>query len=410
MVALLSVAEARQQLLDALDPVGNIHVPIGDAFGYVLAQLVHATFDAPSFSNSSMDGFAVRSMDTRTTSAAQSLKLAVVGDIPAGVFVDHVLRAGETMRIMTGAALPQGSDAVIPVEDTNIEHHLIDLPDHVELQRKVEPGDYVRNRGEDFVAGQVLLEPGRRLRPQDVALLAMLGLTKIEVHRRPTVAILSSGDELVPVGGKLQRGQIHNSNSYSLAAQVQSCLAGVIDLGIARDSEAVVKQSLDEAVRQNVDLIITSAGVSVGAYDYVRLVVEKYGDLSIWRVNMRPGKPFTFGLYGETPFIGLPGNPVSAFVGFEVFARPALQKLAGVKLWERARQFATLSEDITSDGRESFLRARITHQEGGLTASLAEHQGSGNLYSLVQANGLIILPARVKSLKKGSQVEAWLFE
>ena len=410
MAELLSVADARRQLLAAITPVEIETIAIDGANLRVLAQDVEATYDSPHFSNSSMDGFAVRSADVTDAGNGNTVHLKVVADIPAGTFVEHALGAGETMRIMTGAPMPQGADAVVPVEKTNVARNEADLPAEIEVQAPVGVGQYVRVRSEDFSVGDVLMKAGTRLRAQGAGLLAMLGMTEVEVYRRPRVAILSTGDELVPVGKDLGRGQIHNSNSYSLAALVESCGAEVVDLGIAADTEEAVQAKLDEALDQNADVILTSAGVSVGAYDYVRSVVEKHGKLGFWRVNMRPGKPLTFGEYKGTTFIGLPGNPVSSFIGFEVFVRPALQKLGGVIDWKRSSVTAILDEDVDSDGRESYLRAVFEEREGQLFASLTGHQGSGNLYSLVLANGLIILPARVKSLNKGSRVEAWLFE
>ncbi|KAA3647788.1 MAG: molybdopterin molybdenumtransferase MoeA [Chloroflexi bacterium] len=405
MAELLSVTHARQQLLNALIPVDSLKVSIEDAANRVLAQDVIASRAAPSFANSSMDGFAVRAVDVPDA----PVRLKVVGDIPAGTFIEQSLKAGEAMRIMTGAPMPDGADAVVPVEHTNIARNEVDLPSGIEVRSTVEVGQYVRHRGEDFSVGDVLMEAGTRLQPQGVGLLAMLGMSDVEVYRRPRVAVLSTGDELIPVGEELGQGQIHNSNSYSLAALVQSCFVEVVDVGIAADTEQAVKAKLDEAVKQQVDVIISSAGVSVGTFDYVRNVVEQHGELGFWRVNMRPGKPLTFGHFKKAPFIGLPGNPVSSFVGFEVFVRPALHKLAGVEDWKRFSTYAILEEDVESDGRESYMRAVFEKRNGNLIAALTGHQGSGNLYSLVQANGLIILPAHVKSLTKGSRVEAWLF-
>jgi molybdenum cofactor synthesis domain-containing protein len=251
------------------------------------------------------------------------------------------------------------------------------------------------------------MQPGFRLRPQDVGFLSMLGFAQVPVYRQPRIAIFSTGDELVPVEEQLRPGKIHDSNSYTLIAAVELAGGKAFNLGIVADREDKVRDCLDQAVAMQVDLILSSAGVSVGAFDFVRSVVERQGDLDFWRVNMRPGKPLAFGHYQGIPFIGLPGNPVSAFVGFEVFVNPALLKLGGVKDWTRPTRQVHLLEGIESDGRESYLRAVVLRKEGRLAAKLTGHQGSGNLRSLVQANALLVIPAGVTSLPAGSAVEAW---
>ncbi|HSQ39350.1 MAG TPA: molybdopterin molybdotransferase MoeA, partial [Anaerolineales bacterium] len=215
----------------------------------------------------------------------------------------------------------------------------------------------------------------------------------------------SSGDELLPVDVPLTEGKIHDSNSYALAAQIEDAGAEAVRLGVAKDKRVAVESLLDRAADMAVDSIVTSAGVSVGAFDFVKEVVESKGSLNFWRVNMRPGKPLAFGEYRGIPFIGLPGNPVSAFVTFEVFGRPAIEKLSGLETRPRRRTTVRLAEAVTCDGRESYLRA-IVREDG--TARLTGHQGSGNLLSLVQANALLIIPAGVKSRPAGQEVEAWL--
>jgi molybdopterin molybdotransferase len=311
---------------------------------------------------------------------------------------------------MTGAYLPEGADTVVPVEETNFNFRqgVVELPSTVEVFRAVEPGEYVRVQGEDFKKGQVLIKPGVRLRPQDMGILAMMGKSKVKVYRKPRVAVISTGDELLPVESEIVPGKIRETNSYTLSALIESCGGEPVRLGMVPDEQKKVNAVLDEAVNQGVDLILTSAGVSVGAYDFVKQVVEENGELNFWRVNMRPGKPLAFGSYKDIPYVGLPGNPVSSFAGFEVFLRPTLHFLGGVKDWERITLVAALAEDLTSDGRESYLRARLEMHGDKMVASLTGHQGSGNLHSLVLANGLIIVPAGVKFLPSGSTVTAWL--
>jgi molybdopterin molybdotransferase len=231
----------------------------------------------------------------------------------------------------------------------------------------------------------------------------------VVVYRQPRIALLSSGDELLPAEAPLAPGKIHESNSRVLSVLAGSMGVEVIQLGIATDSEADIRTRLDRAVHEKADMIVTSAGVSVGAFDFIKSVIEDAGGLDFWKVNMRPGKPLAFGKYKGIPIFGLPGNPVSAFVGFEVFVRPALEKLIGVEVKTRPRQTAQLAEPIQSDGRESYLRAIVSQENGRLTARLTGHQGSGNMFSLVRANALLIVPSGVKSLPAASEVEIWPF-
>jgi molybdopterin molybdotransferase len=236
----------------------------------------------------------------------------------------------------------------------------------------------------------------------------MLGVADVPVFCRPRVALLSSGDELIPVDEPLRPGKIRDSNTYTLAALIAEAGAEVVRLGIAADRRESVEAILENAAAQKVDLILSSAGVSVGAFDFIKDVVEAQGELTFWRVNMRPGKPLAFGKFKDIPFIGLPGNPVSAFVGFEVFVRPALERLSGREAQNRPRVRVRLAEQLSSDGRESYLRAHVRDEDGILSARLAGHQGSGNMLSIVQANALLIIPSGVKSLAAGTEVDAWL--
>jgi molybdopterin molybdotransferase len=238
----------------------------------------------------------------------------------------------------------------------------------------------------------------------------MLGFANVLVYCRPRVALFSSGDELLPVHAPLEDGKIRDSNSYMLAALTEDAGAEVIKLGVAKDNHDSVKALLEKAVESNVDLILSSAGVSVGAFDFVKEVIESNGKMDFWRVNMRPGKPLAFGDYRNIPFIGLPGNPVSAFVGFEVFVRATIQQLSGSSSTGRPIVRVRCEEQIDSDGRESYLRAQVRPdgEDDALVARLTGHQGSGNLYSLVQANALLIIPAGVKCVPAGQEVNAWL--
>jgi molybdopterin molybdotransferase len=260
----------------------------------------------------------------------------------------------------------------------------------------------------DIRAGEVVLHTGRALKPQDLGLLAMLGVARVIVYQKPRIALFSSGDELLEVEHPLESGKIRDSNSYMLAALIEGAGSNVMRLGVAKDSHESVKALLEKAVEFRADLILSSAGVSVGAFDFVKEVIESNGKMDFWRVNMRPGKPLAFGEYKTIPFVGLPGNPVSAFIGFEVFARAAIGRLSGMEIALRRTARVRCEEQIDSDGRESYLRAGVREENGVLVARLTGHQGSGNLHSLVQANALLIIPAGVKCVPAGEEVNAWL--
>ncbi len=407
---MLSVAEALERLLRALPVTAIESAVLAEVVDRVLAEDIVADIDSPRFANSSMDGFAIRVADLAGATKESPKVLNVVGDIPAGRFFGATLKSSQAARITTGAALPPGADAVIPVEDTDapVAQPGAALPEQVHVRRVLTAGDYVRPAGQDFRVGDVLLKPGIRLRAQDAALLAQLGKAHLRVHRKPRVAIFSSGDELVPVDQPLAPGKIHETNSYALAALVESCGAQPVPLGVAQDNLADVTTHLERAVAEKADLILSSAGVSVGSFDYLRAAVTSAGALDFWKVNMRPGRPFAFGSYRQIPYVGLPGNPASAFVGFEVFVRPALEYIGGVVGWQRRTLSGRLVEASESDGRESFLRVKVKQRKDGLDIYLTGHQGSGNLYSLVLADALMRVPAGVTNLSANSMQEIWL--
>jgi len=407
----MSVEEAQARILAAFEPAGTETVQLSDSPGRILGRDVAAPADQPLFANSSMDGFAVRAADLHRAARPSGVVLQIVADIPAGSFLTTRIGPGQAARIMTGAPLPEGADAVVPIEDTNFSQSS-HLSDEVAIYREVQAGDYVRWSGEDFQKGQVLLNKGRRLQPQDVGVLASIGQAGVVVHRRPRVALFSSGDELVSPGEPLSPGQIYEVNQPVLASLLEYAGAEVLRLGIARDDPAQIEERLGQGVKAGADLLVSSAGVSVGAFDYVRQVIESRGELSFWRVNMRPGKPLAFGAFSGAPLIGLPGNPVSAYVGCRVFVLPAVYKLAGRPHTLPRSGRAVLAESIQSDGRESYLRGLVSenHPDGNWTARLAGHQGSGNLFGLTQANALLIVPSGVKSLPSGSEVNFWFLE
>ena len=409
---MLSVSEARERILKVFQPVEASLLPLAHAAGRVLARDIRADMDLPPFDNSSVDGFAVLVADTSGASADSPKSLNVVADIPAGIQSDLTLHRGEAARIMTGAALPAGAEAVVMVEDTDFNSRLpgAQAPSTIRVFQPLKSGENVRSRGMDLHKGEKVLSSGTRLRAQELGLLAMLGVAQVPLYRRPRLALLSSGDELLPVEAALTPGKIRDSNTYILSALAEAAGAELIPLGIAADTERDVRSLMEKAVAGQADLILSSAGVSVGAFDFIKSVVEKDGRLDFWKVDMRPGKPLAFGSYRDIPFFGLPGNPVSAFVGFQLFVRPALEKLSGVDPKRPFHQRANLLEPVESDGRESFLRGIVKEEDGRLVARLTGHQGSGNIFSLVQANALLIVPSGVKSLPANSEIEVWLNE
>ena len=409
---MLSVNDAIERLLKFITPVETKVIPILDSLGYVLAKPFRSDQDLPLFTNSSMDGFAVRAEDISQASKSNRILLKIIDDLPAGKTSAAIVGPGEAVRIMTGASLPEGADAVVPVEFTNIsfETGSMKIPGQIEVLQPVKPGDYIRLEGADVKKGSLVVGAGKRLRPQDLGFLAMLGVENVEVFRKPCIAILSTGDELIPVGSKLTPGKIFDANSFAIGGLVLQNHCELIQMGIAGDSVAGVKEKLDQAIQKNADLIISSAGVSVGAYDVVRGVIEEWGKLDTWQINMRPGKPLAFGNFREILFIGLPGNPVSAFVGFEVIVKPALNKLSGLDRLRRPAIKVRLTEPIRSDGRESYLRGKVWYENGVFYARLVSHQGSGNLHSLVQANALLIVPSEVKSLPIDAEINAWIID
>ncbi len=409
---LLSVADALARLLNEFAPLEPETIPLSAALGRVLSENVLAPHDLPSFSNSSMDGYAVHAVEVEAASREHPIALPVLADIQAGGPIPQGLPSGFAARITTGAPMPPDADAVVPVEWTNDEGNRAGspAPKMVEVRKPVSPGHNVRRAGEDLRAGEVALTQGTLIRPQEVGLLAALGRSSLQVVRQPRVGVLSTGNELVGVDAPLAPGKIRDVNGQTLPALITGCGGLVHALGVASDSAEAVASRLDEAVQGDADLLITSAGVSVGAFDYVRTAVERAGKLDFWKVNMRPGKPVTFGRYRGIPFLGLPGNPVSALVSFEVFARPCILRLGGARRLHRPTVTARLLEPVQSDGRESYLRGVVEQEAGGYTARLAGGQGSAMLSSLVRANALLIVPAGVHELAQGSSVKALMLD
>jgi molybdopterin molybdotransferase len=401
---MLSVSEARERILAFFSPVDSQTVPLERAAGRILSGDILARTDLPLFDNSAVDGFALHATDLYSPHP-----LTVIADIRAGEYFETAIKPGQSARVMTGAALPPGTSAVIMVEDTdfNVRSPGSRAPKMVTIKKAIQKGSNVRSRGDDLHTGEKVLAAGLRLRAQEIGLLAMLGESNVPVYRLPRLAVLSSGDELMPVDAALIPGKIHESNSLTLAALASTAGVELIPLGVAKDTKADIRKRFKRAVKANADVIVSSAGVSVGAFDYIKAVIEENGAIDFWKVDLRPGKPLAFGKYAGIPFFGLPGNPVSAFVGFEVFVRPALEKLSGQEVRPHPCATAYLAEPVVSDGRESYLRAVVGWENGRMVARLTGSQSSGNIFSLVRANALLIVPSGVKSLLANLEVEIW---
>ncbi len=405
MPELLSVDDAVARILSGIAPLGDERVPLLEALGRVLATRLVAEVSLPPFANSSMDGFAVRAGNLKHTTKEQPTTIRVVMDIPAGSSPERALETGQVARIMTGAPLPEGADAVVPVEATDQEWKAGEnpaLPEVVTFYTSVKPGDYVRPVGEDIQAGQTVLEAGTLIRAQELGVLAALGQAEVVVKRRPRVAILSSGDELVGVDEPLTPGKIRDVNSYTLFGLISANGGEPLRIPTAHDTLDDVRRRFQEALDLKPDLILSSAGVSVGTFDVVRAVMDELGKIDFWRVNLRPGKPLAYGALGGVPFFGLPGNPVSAMVTFDVFVRPTLLRLSGRPEGVPTVE-ATLRETLTSDGRRSYIRVKLSREGGQYVAEPTGTQSSGALMSMVLADGLLVIPEDVTEARAGER-------
>ncbi|MCL4078458.1 molybdopterin molybdotransferase MoeA [Coriobacteriia bacterium Es71-Z0120] len=397
---MITVEEARERVLAGIERLGTERVGIIEALGRVLAEDVVSDIDVAPFDNSAMDGYAVRAEDVAAAREDAPVRLAVVEHVPAGSFPTRAVGRGEAVRIMTGAPMPEGADAVVMVERTREE----DGGATAAILAPVRAGENVRRKGEDVRAGEVVLSAGEVVGPAAVGLLASVGCERPLVYRRPRVAIVATGDELVDVSEKPGPGKIRNSNSYSLAAQVLAAGGEPHVLGVARDTAASTEALLSRA--PEFDVMVTTGGVSMGDYDVVKGVLERLGEMDFWKVAMRPGAPQTHGRIGSTPFFGLPGNPTSTMVGFELFVRPVLRKMAGHAALDRPRHPVTLAHDVKKKpDRRYFLRARVERDGDGYVARLSGGQSSAMLTSMHRANALLVLPEGESHFAAGSVVE-----
>ena len=395
---MLSVAQARQRILDQVGRLAAEDVPLREAAGRVLAEEVRATTDVPGFTNSAMDGYAVLARDVAAAGPANPVRLPLRGEVRAGVAPPHPLQAGTAIRIMTGAPVPAGADAVVRVEDTAEEDGA------VLVRASVSAGTSLRAAGSDLRAGDLVAAPGRVLSPGVIGVCAAAGRTSLRCLRRPSVMVLTTGDELRDVGEPLEPGQIVNTNRYTLAAAVEEAGGLVLDAGVAPDEREEIVAALRQA--DAADLVISSGGVSMGTYDLVRDLLAQEGRIDFWQVALRPGKPLAFGSVRGVPLIGLPGNPVSSLVAFELFARPALLKMQAREDRERPRLWARTEDALSGPPHlEQYFRGVARRQDDGISVRLTGDQGSHVLRSMADANCLVILPLKTGQIPAGGRVE-----
>jgi len=407
---MLTVEQARDSVLERIARLEPEPVAVLESLGCVLAADIVSDIDVAPFDNSAMDGYAVRSSDTAGASEDAPVVLRVVDHIAAGSMPRVEVGPGDASRIMTGAPVPQGADAIVMVEVTESLEADGSTGGTVAIKRPATFGDHIRHAGEDAHAGETVLHAGEVVNAASIGLMATLGTTTPLVYRRPRVAIVSTGDELVGIEEVPGPGQIRNSNTYSLAAQVIAAGGVPCVLGIARDNEADTRALLGRA--SEFDLMVTTGGVSMGDFDVVKTVLQEIGKLDFWKVAMRPGAPQTYGTIGGTPFFGLPGNPTSTMVGFELFVRPAIRKMRGFTALDRPRVMAVLADDARKKSdRRYFMRGILTRREvtepGApvYEARLSGRQSSALLTAMHRANCLICLPEGLSSVPAGSVVE-----
>ncbi len=395
---MLDVEEALERILAFFAPLPPVDVPLLDALGQVLAKPLAAPINIPPLDNSAMDGYALRAADLAGADGGSPVELRVIGHIPAGTVSEQSVEPGTALRIMTGAPVPEGADTVVAFEDTDevARRNSGGSMESVKVRLAAETGENIRPAGEDIQTGDTVLEAGVVLRASELGVIASLGMETVPVIRRPIVAVLATGDELLEPGEANQPGKIYNSNNYSVAASVKMFGGVPRVIGVARDTERSVEEALAQAL--DADMVITTAGVSKGDYDFVKDVLARRGEIALWSVRMRPAKPLAFGALDapggrRVPHLGLPGNPVSALVAFEQFARPAIRKMMGKDRAQRPTVQAILDDPVTNfDGRRVYARVVVYRENGEYRARTTGNQSSGVLTSMTRANGLAICP------------------
>lgn len=417
---MISVEQAREQILAHFSLLPPESVTLWEARTRVLASPIVAPHDVPPFRNAAMDGYAVRATDIAAATPTHPVALRVVGEVAAGQVPPCALAPGEGIRIMTGAAMPEGADAVVRFEESSEAWPVAErpTPSLVAICAAVPPHTNVRDAGEDVRVGSAVLDAGTVLHPAHVGLLASLGISAVPVIRQPRVAILATGDELLPADAPLEPGKIRNSNEYATAALVTEAGGVPVPLGIARDTAASLAAKLREGLEAGVDLFLTSAGVSVGDYDIVKAVLAEQGEMAFWQVAIKPGKPLAFGTLHHAgrivPLLGLPGNPVAAMVAFHAFALPALRRMGGRTPLLPPPRRARLAEAVENSGRRHYMRAfawRDADESLQVTtrSSAVQVQGSGILSSMVWANCFVVVPDGVTHVPMGALIDIEMF-
>lgn len=399
---MIQVHEALETILGKISFKGVEKVSLEESLGRVLAEDILARRPNPPLDNSAMDGYALIAADIQSATPEHPVKLEIIEEVAAGSTGQSVVGKNQAVRIMTGAPIPQGADAVLMQEDTEKDGRYILAKD------KAEPGENIRLAGEDVQAGDLVIPKGVTLQPAHVGMMAVVGRSQIYVSQRPHVAILSTGDEILELDDTPTGPCIYNSNGHMLSAQIRSAGGIPCYLGIAADKEEDLMEKFDWALK--CDLVVSSGGVSVGDYDLVKASLKKMGqDMLFWKVAMKPGKPLAFGKINEKPIFGLPGNPVSSFVSFEQFVRPAIRKIMGCNELTHRTVLAKLAHTIRKKpGRQHFLSSIVSWDNGGYTVTPNQEQGSGILKSMVSANGLLVFPLEATEIPAGEMVTVQL--
>jgi len=400
----LDVEQAQQRIWHDCTPIhGYQQITVREALHRILAEPIRSPINVPAYTNSAVDGYAIQHNDL---SDKKNSRFMLVGTSWAGTPFDGEVSSGQAVRIMTGAVLPNGADTVIMQEDVDKQG------EHITVRGQHKPGVNIRLAGEDLSAGGVALAQGKRLLPADLGLLASLGINEIKVYRRLRVAFFSTGDELRSLGEPLGKGEIYDSNRYTLLGMLKALDMDVIDLGVVKDDPDSLRQALQSAASE-ADAIITSGGVSVGDADYIRDIMQSLGNINFWQIAMKPGRPLAFGRIVDTPLFGLPGNPVAVMVTFYQFVKPALLHLAGMSNVSAPRRFKvkSLSAFRKKPGRTEYQRAILqTDENGELTVRSFGRQGSGILRSMSEADCLVVLPKDNAGVHEGDYVEVQPFE
>ncbi|MBL7081878.1 MAG: molybdopterin molybdotransferase MoeA [Candidatus Omnitrophica bacterium] len=401
---MIKCEKALSIVINSIKGLGSEGVDVSSSLHRILAQDIYAQCDVPPFNNSAMDGYALKSTDVKGASYRFPAILKVIDDVRAGYVSKKRLKKKQAMRVMTGAPIPSGTDSVVMVEFT--QRLKTGEGEFVKVFKTTEDEENIRLKGEDVKKGQGVLTKGSLIRPQEMGMLASMGINRLEVAKKLRIGILVTGDELVKMGQRLSRGKIRNSNTYSLTGQVLAVGATPVNLGIARDNKAAVRQKIINGINKNIDLFLVSGGVSMGDYDLVKDVLAELGsEIKIWRVAIRPGKPLVFGYIKGIPVFGLPGNPVSSMVVFEEFVRPAILKMSGAGTLFRPVATAIFAQSFKkTKGLKYFVRVRIENKNNKFYAYLTGPQGSGILKSLVLADAIMVVPEEISELKKGQRV------